>query len=81
LNALEKHIIRLEKNGWTILERTDKVVKMRKPKTFNWILFILLMPVFGLGLLVVLDYQIRKTPLILLRLDNNGVVKKQILSW
>lgn len=84
MNLLEQTIIEYQGKGWTLLSQVGNTAQLRKPKHFGFVRFlfcILGLLTFGiLTLFLLLDYWVRKTPMILLTWDGQNV-KKKTLAW
>jgi len=81
--TLEQGILDSQKRGWILVSQVGNTAQMRKPKTFGFMRFlicVLFCWTIVVPLFLILDYAVRKEPLILLTYID-GDVKTKTLAY
>jgi hypothetical protein len=76
LDKLNWAVAQYQAEGWILLSNNNGIAQLRKPKTFNSLVFLILL-IFGflfLGLLYLVDYAVRKEETVVLSTNEAGKI-------
>ena len=71
--VLRGEITKYVKMGYRVTNQTDTSAQMVKPKKFSWIIFLGTVWLFGLGLLYLIYFWVKKEKAAYLEVDDGGV--------
>src|SRR5271157_4943006 len=71
--TLNQAVADYQMRGWILISNSGGVAQLRKPKTFNWLVFIVgLLLLLVLGILYLIQYAVTKEEVVTLTVDAQG---------
>jgi len=71
--TLDQAVADYQMRGWILISNSGGVAQLRKPKTFNWLVFIIgLLLILILGILYLIQYAVQKDEIVTLTTDAQG---------